>query len=167
MIEYADTSSCLRATILRYFGDAAARDCCDACGNCRPGTIDAYEHELVRKILSGILLAGESYGRHRIIAMLLGDTSQLPPALARLSAAGLLRHETSNQVRLWIDASIAAGLIVVSKDQYRTLGLTPRGREAMHGRLRDLEICRPAADTMVRRRHMLNKWQLEPREKQI
>ena len=36
MIDYAGTRDCLRATILRYFGDPAARDRCDACGNCRP-----------------------------------------------------------------------------------------------------------------------------------
>jgi ATP-dependent DNA helicase RecQ len=36
LIEYADTSSCLRATILQYFGDPAAHDPCGSCGNCRP-----------------------------------------------------------------------------------------------------------------------------------
>jgi ATP-dependent DNA helicase RecQ len=162
MIEYGDTSACLRATILRYFGDPAARERCDACGNCRPGAIDAYEHEMVRKILSGIARAGERYGRHRIVAMLLGATDDLPPSLTRLSTTGLLRHETSTAVRQWIDASIAAGLIVVSKDQYQILGLTPRGREAMQGRLQGLEICRPAAGTVRsarhRRRDNLDDW---------
>ena len=84
----------------------------------------------VRKILSGIARAGERYGRHRIVAMLLGDTGELPPALGALSTTGLLRHETAEAIRGWIDASIAAGLVVVSKDQYRTLSLTatrPRG----------------------------------------
>ena len=70
MIDYADTPACLRATILRYFGDPAVRERCDSCGNCRPGAIDAYECELVRKILSGIARGGERYGRHRIVAML-------------------------------------------------------------------------------------------------
>jgi ATP-dependent DNA helicase RecQ len=148
MTEYADTAACLRATILQYFGDAAARDRCDACGNCRPNAIDAYEHGLVRKILSGIAHAGQRYGRHRIVAMLLGETGDLPPSLTSLSTAGLLRQETSAVVHRWIDASIAAGLIVVSTDQYRTLSLTPRGREAMQGRLQDLEMCRPAAGTV-------------------
>src|SRR5262245_11439862 len=35
MIEYAGTTACLRATILRYFGDPAAHEPCAACGNCR------------------------------------------------------------------------------------------------------------------------------------
>jgi len=36
MIAYAESHDCLRATILRYFGDPAARQRCTACGNCRP-----------------------------------------------------------------------------------------------------------------------------------
>jgi superfamily II DNA helicase RecQ len=144
MTEYADTSACLRATILRYFGDPAIREPCNACGNCRPGTIDAYEREQVRKILSGIARAGERYGRHRIVAMLLGDTGGLPPALTNLSTTGLLRHETSDALREWIDASIAAGLVVVSNDQYRTLSLTEHGREFMRGLRQDVRIRRPS-----------------------
>jgi ATP-dependent DNA helicase RecQ len=35
MVAYAETPRCLRATILRYFGDEVARDPCGACGNCR------------------------------------------------------------------------------------------------------------------------------------
>jgi ATP-dependent DNA helicase RecQ len=35
MIEYAETRGCLRATILRYFGDPAAREPCGSCGSCR------------------------------------------------------------------------------------------------------------------------------------
>jgi superfamily II DNA helicase RecQ len=163
MIEYADTPACLRATILQYFGDAAAHERCDACGNCRPGAIDAYEHELVRKILSGIARAGERCGRYRIVAMLLGAAGDLPPALVNLSTTGVLRHETSDAIRGWIDASIAAELIAVSKDQYRTLSLTDRGRETMRDRSGHLEIRRPAEGIMRparrrRRARRLREW---------
>ena len=42
MVAYADTAGCLRATILRYFGDPAAREPCGACGNCaRRAPLDA------------------------------------------------------------------------------------------------------------------------------
>jgi superfamily II DNA helicase RecQ len=37
MVSYAQTPLCLRGTILRYFGDPAARDRCDNCANCRSG----------------------------------------------------------------------------------------------------------------------------------
>jgi ATP-dependent DNA helicase RecQ len=36
MIEYAGARQCLRAAILRYFGDPAVRDRCAACANCSP-----------------------------------------------------------------------------------------------------------------------------------
>ncbi|HJZ72705.1 MAG TPA: ATP-dependent DNA helicase RecQ [Vicinamibacterales bacterium] len=144
MIEYADTTACLRATILQYFGEPAVRDRCDACGNCRPGAIDAYERELVRTILSGIARAGERYGRHRIIAMLTGRIADLPPSLAKVSTAGALRDEPSDALRAWIQASIAAGLIAVSNDQYRTLALTERGRALLEARTSDVRMSRPA-----------------------
>jgi ATP-dependent DNA helicase RecQ len=154
MIEYAGTGACLRATILRYFGDPAVREPCGSCGICQPGAIDAYEQALVRNILSGIARAGERYGRHRIVCMLRGDTEDLPASLARVSTTGVLRHEPAETLYGWIEASIAAGLTVVSKDQYRTLSLTEKGRELLRGRLQDLPITRPSPSPVlsVRRR---------------
>jgi ATP-dependent DNA helicase RecQ len=154
MIDYADTPACLRATILRYFGDPGVREPCDACGNCRPGAIDTFDRELVRKVLAGIARAGERYGRTRIVAMLLGDIGDLPPGLTTLSTTGLLRGETSDALHGWIDASIAAALVVVSKDQYRTLSLTDKGRDVMRGH-GELQMKRPlrAARISVSRRH--------------
>jgi ATP-dependent DNA helicase RecQ len=143
MVEYADSTSCLRATILRYFGDPDVRGPCGACANCCPGALDHYERDLVRKILAGIARAGERYGRNRLVAMLIGDTSDLPPALSRLSTTGLLRHETAAGLHGWIDACIAAALVVVSKDQYRTLSLTPEGRTVMRGQAPHLKLPRP------------------------
>jgi ATP-dependent DNA helicase RecQ len=143
MVAYADTASCLRATILRYFGDPDVRDPCGDCGNCRPGALDGYEREIVRKILAGIARAGERYGRTRIVAMLAGDTSDLPPALTRLSTTGLLRHEGADALHEWISACVAASLVVVSKDQYRTLSLTQEGRDVMLGRTAPAGVARP------------------------
>jgi len=42
MVAYAETPQCLRATILRYFGDRVARERCGTCSNCAPaaGIID-------------------------------------------------------------------------------------------------------------------------------
>ena len=143
MVEYADTSACLRATILRYFGDPEVREPCGACGNCCPDALDAYERELVRRILAGIARAGERYGRARIVAMLVGDTSNLPEPLIRLSTTGLLRHESAESLHGWITACVSASLVSVSNDQYRTLSLTTEGRLAMRGELQSLKVARP------------------------
>ncbi len=152
MIDYARSTGCLRAAILRHFGDPsasakapadksaasakapadkAAMDRCSSCGNCDPLALDAYEHDLLRKILAGVARAGERYGRRRVAAMLAGDTSECPPALATLSTAGLLGHEPRDAIERWIDAAVAASLIAVSPDRYGRLSLTERGRQVM------------------------------------
>jgi ATP-dependent DNA helicase RecQ len=133
MIAYADSETCLRGTILQYFGDPAAPDRCRACGNCQPLALDAHERELVRKILAGIARAGARYGCRQVIAMLKGDLSDLAPALANLSTTGLLREEEPDTLRHWIDAAVDAGLVSVSTDRYRTLSLTAQGRNVMCG----------------------------------
>jgi ATP-dependent DNA helicase RecQ len=141
MVAYAETAGCLRATILRYFSDPAAREPCASCGNCdRRISIDADARLHIRKILSGIARAGERYGRRKIAAMLVGDLEGLPEPLTQLSTTGLLRHELPRTIERWIDAATAAGLIRASNDQYRILGLTPLGRDVMAGRVEDVKM---------------------------
>jgi len=146
MIGYAETAGCLRATILRYFNDPAAREPCGNCGNCTSRTpIDAGDRLLVRKILSGIARAGERYGRRKIVAMLVGDLENLPEPLTRLSTTGLLRDERPRTIELWVESATAAGLIRSSNDQYRVLSLTPLGRDVMAGRVEEIAMKAPAA----------------------
>jgi ATP-dependent DNA helicase RecQ len=144
MVAYADTSGCLRATILRYFGDTGFREPCGSCGNCtRREPITDADRLLVRKILSGVARAGERYGRRRIAAMLVGDLEDLPEPLTRLSTTGILRGQPVGTVERWIDAMTAAGVLRASDDQYRTLGLTSLGRDLMTGKVQDVLIAAP------------------------
>jgi len=157
MVAYANSAGCLRATILRYFRDPAAREPCGACGNCaRRAPIDPPARLLIRKILSGIARARERYGRRKIAAMLVGNLDDLPPPLTQLSTTGLLKHEDQRTIERWIDAACSAGLICASEDRYRTLGLTPLGRDVMAGRVEEVEMAaptvRPASSTLRKRR---------------
>lgn len=141
MVAYATTAGCLRATILRYFGDPAAHEPCDACGNCDlRAPLDDANRLLIRKILSGIARAPVPYGRRKIAAMLVGDREGLPTALAGLSTTGLLGSHDLNAVERWIDSACSTGLVSVSTDKYRTLSLTPLGREVMAGRVEDVRM---------------------------
>jgi ATP-dependent DNA helicase RecQ len=59
MVAYAEQGACLRATILRYFGDPAAREPCGACGNCeRLGPLGPFGSSRIKKILASIGRAG-------------------------------------------------------------------------------------------------------------
>jgi ATP-dependent DNA helicase RecQ len=151
MVAYAKGGGCLRAAILRYFGDPAAREPCSACSNCRrPGVLDPAERDILRQLLRGIIGAGERYGRRRITAMLHGDSEDLPPTLCQLSMTGALRHEPPETISAWISAAINGGLLTVSRDQYRILSVTPRGRDVIAGRDRDPMIVAPARVTARR-----------------
>jgi len=145
MVSYADTSACLRNTILRYFGDPAAGADCQSCGNCQRRTSLHPDQVLhIRKILSGIARGGERWGRRKIAAMLTGRLEDLPPALTNLSTTGLLPDQDPRIIEKWIDALEGAGALVSSPDLYRTLRLTPLGRDIMAGRVTSLDLLVPS-----------------------
>ena len=134
MVAYAETNACLRATILRYFGDPAAREPCSTCGNCQPvGALTALDRERLRVVLKGVADAGERYGRRRIALFLAGETETLPPALAARPMRAALRGERPDHIAEWIDVAVAGGLLTSSPDQYRVMGLTPLGRAVLRG----------------------------------
>ena len=119
---------------------------CGSCGNCHARTtLDSESRLLIRKILSGIARAGERYGRRRIAAMLVGAVDDLPPPLTGLSTTGILAGRDPKTIERWIDAACGAGLIATSRDEYRTLTLTPLGRDVMAGRVEDVQLSVPAA----------------------
>jgi ATP-dependent DNA helicase RecQ len=144
MIAYADSTGCLRAALLGYFGEADVPPRCGNCGNCaRRRPLDAEELLLLRKILSGVARAGERFGRRKITAMLAGDLEGLPESLKALSTTGLLSQEDPKKIDRWLDAAVGAGLLKASDDVYRTLSLTVLGRDVMAGRRPDAELTLP------------------------
>lgn len=145
MVSYADTSACLRNTILRYFGDPAAGADCLSCGNClRRSTLHPDQLLHVRKVLSGIARGGERWGRRKVAAMLTGRTDDLPPSLVDLSTTGLLKEHDPRIIEKWIDALEGARAVVSSPDLYRTVRLTQLGRDLMAGRTTALELLVPS-----------------------
>ncbi len=146
MIGYADATGCLRATLLRYFGEQNAPSRCGFCGNCaRRSPLGDGDLLLLRKVLSGIARAGERWGKRKIAAMLIGRLEDLPESLAGLSTTGILADLPARTVEAWVDAAAGAELLRASDDVYRTLSLTRLGREVMAGRATSVELTLPSS----------------------
>jgi ATP-dependent DNA helicase RecQ len=146
MIAYADSTACLRATLLGYFGERGVAPRCGACGNCRRRrALGAEEILMLRKILSGVARGGERWGKRKLVAMLAGRLEGLPESLTRLSTTGLLRDEKPATIEKWIDAAAGAGLLAATDDAFRTLSLTRAGRDVMSGRAARVELTLPEA----------------------
>jgi ATP-dependent DNA helicase RecQ len=144
MIAYADSTGCLRAALLGYFGERGVAGRCGNCGNCaRRRRLDTDELLFLRKILSGVARAGERFGKRRITAMLRGELEGLPESLKSLSTTGLLSREDPKKIGRWLDAAVGGGLLAASDDVYRTLSLTRLGRDVMSGRRPEAELTLP------------------------
>ena len=96
MIAYADSTGCLRATLLGYFGEAATplRDAATAATARGARALDEDELLLVRKILSGVARAGERLGQAEDRRDARRATSRACPSRSQsLSTTGLLSAE--------------------------------------------------------------------------
>jgi ATP-dependent DNA helicase RecQ len=114
MIAYAESAACLRATILRYFGDPKAHEPCGACGNCDcRGPLDRTGWLHIRRVLSDIARASERYGWRGIAAMLPSRPEN--------------GDQPSETMKRWLAASRSRS-IGRSDDQYETLRMRPIGR---------------------------------------
>jgi ATP-dependent DNA helicase RecQ len=77
-------------------------------------------------------------------AMLVGKLDDLPESLIALSTTGLLSEHDPRILEKWMDALEGAGALISSPDIYRTLRLTPLGRDLMAGRTTELNLLVPS-----------------------
>ena len=126
MIQYAQSKTCRRAYILRYFGDCHAQEC-GRCDRCRPGGTTATATpastaidtpagaEVLRKVLSGVARAKGRFGKVLIAQMLLGASNERmeKTGLHRLSTFGILAKSgfTQREVTEIIDALLRADFL--------------------------------------------------------
>ena len=128
MIQYCKTTECLRAYILRYFGQES-NPTCDNCGNCH-STFKSIDITLyAQKILSCIKRindkVGYSFGAEMLKAVLRGsrDAKLLKLELNQLSTYGIMRDISSSEVNEYIHILIDYGYIE-KNEKYGTLTLS-------------------------------------------
>jgi len=130
MTYYCTTSECLRAYIIKYFGEQIGPHCGN-CGNCLTrfeevdATVDA------QKILSCVYRMermGRSYGKAMIAQVLRGGKSErlLRLKLDRLSTYGVMHDVSTGKIIHIIDFLIEQGYLAVSEGEYPVVHTTPR-----------------------------------------
>ena len=112
MVSYCKTQGCLRAAMLRYFGDTA-EDHCEKCSNCRSHfqTVDVTED--AQKLLSCIVRTGQRFGAQVICDVLKGKvtSSIINFKLDRQSTYALLEDVKPKKIKALIDSLEVQGYI--------------------------------------------------------
>ncbi|MEL7622552.1 MAG: DNA helicase RecQ [Clostridiales bacterium] len=132
MTFYATTNDCLRAYILRYFGENPA-GYCGYCGNCdtKFETVDITED--AQKIMSCVLRMGERFGATLVIDVLRGSKNKriYELGLDSLSTYGI-SQKSAHTLHAIIDFLLQQGYLNKS-NEYSVLSLNPKAREVLKG----------------------------------
>lgn len=147
MLDFAATSHCRRAYLLRYFGENNVRDDCASCDNCLapPERIDGTLG--AQKALSCLYRvrnhSGFSVGTNHIVDILLGARTEKLLALGHetLSTFGIGTEYTKAEWLALISELLRLGY-VGQEAEHRTLLLTQEGHRALKEQ-RALEFAKP------------------------
>ncbi|MBQ9003546.1 MAG: DNA helicase RecQ [Eggerthellaceae bacterium] len=136
MSNYCMTTDCLRATILRYFGEQTpAQPACNNCSNCEgaaAGAINAVDVTVTaRSVMRCVHEVRGRYGKSIVADILTGSKS------AKIREYGLENARTYNcvdvsagTVKEIIELLVAGEYLEISEGRYPLVGLGPRAREA-------------------------------------
>ncbi len=153
MARYCTTGDCLRACILRYFGEQAM-NACGNCSNCdEESTEDLDVGDEARALLACVRELGERFGRTLVLAVLRGRDSKRVREmnLAQARAFGVLRGCTQEHLMLLCDFLLERGILLSSGGTYPVLRLGPGAEEILRGGALYMRVRREAAEGRPRR----------------
>ena len=136
MAGYAEGTGCLRAIILRYFGEKDVPDRCGNCSNC----LGQYEREDItveaQKILSCVYRTGQRYGMTVIADVLKGieDPRYERLGLMAQSTFGIMKDRSIREIKAIIAALVQQGYLCFSDGDYPVLWFTEKSREGLAGK---------------------------------
>ena len=138
MIDFCETKECLRAFILRYFGEQNIREYCTNCSNClnndelRDYTIEA------QKVLSCVYRTKERYGISVLIDVLRGMVGPkiINDKLNQLSTYGIMKDYSSKFIRDFIKVLIEYGYVSLRQGTYSMLQLNEKSYKILKSDLK-------------------------------
>lgn len=135
MTFYCHTRDCLRAYILKYFGEASD-SYCGNCGNCLRNFEETDITVEAQKILSCVKRTGQRYGVKLIVDVLRGSKAErvLRLGLDQQTTYGLLADQKEGSVREMIQHLSMNGYLEVSDGDYPVLRLGPLADQVLKDR---------------------------------
>lgn len=135
IINYVNTSTCLRAYILNYFGQEA-KSTCDNCSNCLSDVKKQDATVNAQKILSCIYRLDQRYGLNTIVECLRASTSKnsIEKNLKAVSTYGIMKDKSKTYIKDLIGLLTADGYIKVSGATYPVLKLTEKSKDLLFGK---------------------------------
>lgn len=133
MVDYCNTSKCLRSYILEYFGESTNFDNCAFCSNCN-SEIEITDITIAaKKILSCIKRMKERFGALLVTDVLKGSKSAKVKSLGfdSLSTYGIMSDYSRDTIRDLISFLIAEGYIKSVGDKYPILALTSNANDVL------------------------------------
>ena len=147
ILAYCQVAACRRAALLRYFGEEADWDKCDACDVCEAETFDATE--IAQKILSAVIRTGQRFGSAYVAQVLTGSRVKTVRERGHdsLSVFGIANDYSQAALREIMATLAGRGLLERADSEFPILRVTPRGRQFLRDRE---EITLPVLDGMKR-----------------
>ena len=136
MIRYCQLHDCRRAFLLDYFGEAYDQPACGGCDVCLSEREEFDATEIAQKLLSAVIRTGERFGAAHVIQVLRGGRGRrlLEVGHDRLSVYGIASDHGRVELHELVSLLEDAGLVGHTTDRYRSLAVTPRGRDFLRRR---------------------------------
>ncbi len=152
---YARTDGCLRAYILRYFGEKTAGKC-GRCGNCARPAAQIDVTPVALNIVKCVSESGQRFGASVVAAVLAGSKEErlLQYRLDMLNSYGALSQYERSSISQLIDRMVEKGFLKRVGDEYPILKLGANARALVDGSMRMKDYSLPAVkgETAKKRR---------------
>lgn len=149
MIDYCQTSSCLRNYVLAYFGEKV-KEPCGHCSNCENWTAKVRITDAAVLIFRTVLSLRERYGASIIAAVLKGKKTKelIEKDLLTVPTFGKLSFEKLGHIKSALNSFVADGYLFRDGQPYPVLKLTDKAKEVLAGKAEVYGLAFGAEDAM-------------------
>ncbi len=151
MIDYSNTTKCLRKYILEYFGESVEYEECGNCSSCH-GDYEVHDITIeAQKIFSCVYRSKELYGAGVIAETLKGSRNKkvISNGLDKISTYGLMKDQTIKKISMLINKLTADGYLDVTKSRYPVLKLNNKSVDILKSKEKLLIKLPVVKDTII------------------